>query len=55
MHLKDSRLDGNWSMPCEAWFILGMFGQRMKISVTLEDTSYFKHVLEKLDYLLWRN
>lgn len=25
-----------------------MFGQRMKISITLEDTSHFKHVLEKL-------
>ena len=56
VQLEISGLDKNWRMPCEEWFTLVMFGQRMKNFCYVGwSHSYFKSVLEKLDCLLWQN
>lgn len=56
VHLEYSWLDKNWNMPCDEWFILGMFSQRMNNLCYIRGYySYIKDVLEKLDYLLQQN
>lgn len=43
-------------MPCDKWFMLGMFGQRTNNFCYIgEYCSYLKYVLGKLDYLLQQN
>lgn len=55
-HLEYSGFEKNWSMPCDEWFMLRMFGQRINNFCYIGGfCSYLKYVLEKLDYLLHQN